>query len=90
MEQTRRILNTRETVFICNLVGLLSQKTPIFLLNSNFPGVNAKSEQQGKNFLQWPVTARGKAPRKQLATKAPRKSAPATGGVYRTLADTLF
>ncbi len=32
----------------------------------------------------------GKAPRKQLATKAARKSAPATGGVKKVTVDTLF
>jgi len=31
----------------------------------------------------------GKAPRKQLATKAARKSAPATGGVKKVRGDTL-
>jgi histone H3 len=46
--------------------------------------------QLTRRFL-WPPRARskstgGKAPRKQLATKAARKSAPATGGVKKVRA----
>lgn len=53
----------------------------------------AKSEHSTKNSKKTPKMARtkqtarkstgGKAPRKQLATKAARKSAPATGGVKK-------
>jgi histone H3 len=51
------------------------------------PACKQKQQQQAAKMARTKQTARkstgGKAPRKQLATKAARKSAPATGGVKK-------
>ncbi|XP_059582264.1 histone H3-like [Alligator mississippiensis] len=53
----------------------------------SFPGQCQKAERLRVRMARTKQTARkstgGKAPRKQLATKAARKSAPATGGVKK-------
>jgi histone H3 len=57
------------TILVLSSVGTLSPQRPAFTM--------ARTKQTARK------STGGKAPRKQLATKAARKSAPATGGVKK-------
>ena len=69
-------------IYICTTYTLTTEEEVIYLyITKN------KKQKTKKNMARTKQTARkstgGKAPRKQLATKAARKSAPATGGVKK-------
>ncbi|MEQ2293353.1 hypothetical protein AMECASPLE_032475 [Ameca splendens] len=69
--------------------GATSNKQPrgAARLGAGAPQVFCRCSEEAANMARTKQTARkstgGKAPRKQLATKAARKSAPATGGVKK-------
>merc|ERR1712030_25403 len=75
------------------LIGCSHRQEPIACILVSFWGINVKTFRTDtilhfrSKMARTKQTARkstgGKAPRKQLATKAARKSAPATGGVKK-------
>ena len=75
-------IHKKKYIYICTTYTLTTEEELIYLyITKN------KKQKTKKNMARTKQTARkstgGKAPRKQLATKAARKSAPATGGVKK-------
>ncbi|KJH45755.1 hypothetical protein DICVIV_08196 [Dictyocaulus viviparus] len=63
------------------MLAQLEEEYISFYLNINF--ISGKSQRMARTKQTARKSTGGKAPRKQLATKAARKSAPATGGVKK-------
>ena len=77
------LLETRARIFETNILHVIIQQR----LSLRLPTTQQVTKVKANKMARTKQTARkstgGKAPRKQLATKAARKSAPATGGVKK-------
>ena len=77
-EETKRALRRQVShIRIHSLTSAYSDQFNCLLIDQKSSSVMARTKQTARK------STGGKAPRKQLATKAARKSAPATGGVKK-------